>query len=160
MPCLFPCDGPVRGPAERPGKGWVRLGSPRRRAWAGRRVGPATEGLGKKRVKIPRYKYCHILTQKCQKNNKTFIFLFLKKACQNKNELPCRALLNTVLMSIFKKSRNLKESIKITIRTCVQERRIDPNPTHYNNFDKYTENRKNNTDWCELGNYIALPIPL
>ena len=59
----------------------------------------------------------------------------------------------------FPKNGNLKKkTIKNTIRKCVQERKIDPNPTHHNKFDKYTANRKKSQDWFEIGNYIALPI--
>ena len=30
-----------------------------------------------------------------------------------------------------------------TFLQCVQERKIDPNPTQYSKFDKYIENREN-----------------
>ena len=50
-----------------------------------------------------------------------------------------------------------KKSLEITNRKCVQERKIHPNPTHDTKFDKYTEIRKRNPDWFELGNY-RLPI--
>ena len=64
-------------------------------------------------------------------------------------------------MSNFQeKVKNFKTIIKITIRKRVQERKIDPSPTHYSKFDKYTENRETNPDWFEICNYIALPIPL
>ena len=59
------------------------------------------------------------------------------------------------MMQISKKSRNRKKSIKITIRKCVQEREIDPNPTHYTKFYKCIEKQKK-SDWFEIGNYIAL----
>ena len=48
--------------------------------------------------------------------------------------------------------------MKLIIRKCVQERKIDPNPTHYSKGDKWTENLWKNQDWFEFGNYIALAI--
>ena len=44
---------------------------------------------------------------------------------------------NTLLMSKFqRKSTNLKNHIKNTIHKCVQECKIDSNPTHCTTFDK------------------------
>ena len=53
-------------------------------------------------------------------------------------ELPYRALFHILLMSIFQaKVKISKKTIKITIRKCVQERKIDPSPTHYSKFHKH-----------------------
>ena len=44
---------------------------------------------------------------------------------------PCLRLVYALFNTRFRrKSRNLKKYIKITIRKCVQERKIDSNPTH------------------------------
>ena len=54
-------------------------------------------------------------------------------------------------VQLLRKSQNKKIIIiyiyiKITIHKCVQERKIDSNPTHYTKFDKSTENHATNQD--------------
>ena len=50
---------------------------------------------------------------------------------------------HSYLVQIFKNSHFFKKrTFKITIRKCVQERKIDANPTHYSKFDKYNVKNK------------------
>ena len=41
------------------------------------------------------------------------------------------------------------KSIRITIRKCVQERKIDPDPTHQTSFDN-DKTKTPNTDWSKI----------
>ena len=50
----------------------------------------------------------------------------------------------------FQEKSKSQKSNKITIRKCVQERKIDPNPTYCGNFDEHKVKPKN-PNWSGIG---------